>query len=226
MMLVGAVSYLRGSLVILSQILGGIASAALVSAMLPGPLQVSTALGGGTTVVQGLFIEMFLTAMLVFTIFMLAAEKHKATFVAPVGIGLALFVAELFGVYYTGGSLNPARSFGPAVVLHSFHSYHWSVPRRFSGLGAPLMHTGSIGLVHFSDHYSRLDSTCSSRRSNTRLQTRVRIPMAKTNDAAIPELSQELSTLICARYVCNDVPPKSAIDWSKDRRQGRYPPRR
>jgi glycerol uptake facilitator-like aquaporin len=40
---------------------------------------------GGTSVVQGLFIEMFLTAQLVFTIFMLAAEKHKGTFIAPVG---------------------------------------------------------------------------------------------------------------------------------------------
>lgn len=56
---------------------------------------------------------------------MLAAEKHRATFVAPVGIGLSLFIAELMGVYYTGGSLNPARSFGPCVVLHSFYSYHW-----------------------------------------------------------------------------------------------------
>lgn len=68
---------------------------------------------------------MFLTAQLVFTIFMLAAEKHRATFIAPVGIGLSLFIAELFGVYYTGGSLNPARSFGPCVVLRSFYSYHW-----------------------------------------------------------------------------------------------------
>jgi len=58
-------------------------------------------------------------------ILLLAAEKHKATFIAPIGIGLALFVAELLGVYYTGGSLNPARSFGPAVVLKSFSTYHW-----------------------------------------------------------------------------------------------------
>ena len=29
------------------------------------------------------------------------------------------------GVYFTGGSLNPARSFGPCVVLHSFPGYHW-----------------------------------------------------------------------------------------------------
>jgi aquaporin related protein len=56
---------------------------------------------------------------------MLAKEKHKATFIAPVGIGLALFIAELAGVYYTGGSLNPARSFGPAVVTGSFGTEHW-----------------------------------------------------------------------------------------------------
>ena len=29
------------------------------------------------------------------------------------------------GVYFTGGSLNPARSFGPCVVLHTFPGYHW-----------------------------------------------------------------------------------------------------
>ena len=41
------------------------------------------------------------------------------------GIGLSLFIAELSGVYYTGGSLNPARSFGPCVVVHTFEDYHW-----------------------------------------------------------------------------------------------------
>lgn len=68
---------------------------------------------------------MFLTAELVFTIFMLAAEKHEANFIAPIGIGLALFIAQMFGTYYTGSSLNPARTLGPAVVVHQFASYHW-----------------------------------------------------------------------------------------------------
>lgn len=68
---------------------------------------------------------MFLTTLLVFTIFMLAAEKHAANFIAPIGIGLALFVAQLFGTLYTGSSLNPARSFGPDVVTGQFAGYHW-----------------------------------------------------------------------------------------------------
>lgn len=29
------------------------------------------------------------------------------------------------GVYFTGGSLNPARSFGCAVAARSFPGYHW-----------------------------------------------------------------------------------------------------
>ncbi|KAM0713558.1 hypothetical protein Q7P37_010520 [Cladosporium fusiforme] len=125
MALIGAVGWVRAGLIFVAQILGSMASAGVVSAMFPGPMNVSTTLGGNTSVTQGLFIEMFLTAQLVIAIFLLAAEKHKGTFLAPVGIGLSLFIAELSGVYFTGGSLNPARSFGPCVVLHTFPGYHW-----------------------------------------------------------------------------------------------------
>ena len=85
MCLIGALPWMRGALLFFSQVLGGIVASALVQCMFPGGLNVQTTLGGGTTVAQGLFIEMFLTAQLVFTIFMLAAEKHKGTFIAPVG---------------------------------------------------------------------------------------------------------------------------------------------
>jgi aquaporin related protein len=93
--------------------------------MFPSPFNLQTTLGPGTTIAQGVWIEALCTALLVFTIIMLAKEKHRATFVAPIGIGLALFIAELVAVYYTGGSLNPARSFGPAAVAHDFTGNHW-----------------------------------------------------------------------------------------------------
>ena len=99
MCLIGAVNWTRGGLIFISQILGATASAGVVSALFPGALNVATTLSPGTTIVRGLFIEMFLTSMLVLTIFMLAAEKHKGTFLAPVGIGLALFIAELSGMH-------------------------------------------------------------------------------------------------------------------------------
>ncbi|KAJ5835264.1 Aquaporin [Penicillium robsamsonii] len=123
--LTGGMPPSRGLCVFPAQLVAGIAAAGVTSAMFPGPLNCETRLGGGTSISQGLFIEMFLTAQLVFVIIMLAVVKHKSTYLAPVGIGLAFFVAELIGDYYTGGSLNPARSLGPDVINRSFPGYHW-----------------------------------------------------------------------------------------------------
>jgi aquaporin related protein len=98
MVITGNLPWFRGLLLLPAELLGGIVAAALVRCMFPGPLSVNTLLSNGTTPAQGVFIEMFLTALLVFTILMLAAEKHYATFMAPVGIGLALFVAMMAGM--------------------------------------------------------------------------------------------------------------------------------
>lgn len=125
MVMVGAVPIVRALCLFVAQIAGGIAASAMVLGLFPTQLNVRTTLAGGASVVQGIFIEAILTAELVFTIFMLAKEKHKATFIAPVGIGLSLFIGEMVGVYYTGGSLNPTRSFGPCVVTGTFDKEHW-----------------------------------------------------------------------------------------------------
>ncbi|KAL1613531.1 Aquaporin-1 [Neofusicoccum ribis] len=122
--LIKAVPWTRGGLTFISQIIGGITAAGIVKVLFPDAPSFRTTLQG-TSIARGLFIEMFLTTELVFTVFMLAAEKHKATYLAPIGIGMALFVAELSGVPFTGGSLNPARSFGPDVVEGTFDGYHW-----------------------------------------------------------------------------------------------------
>jgi aquaporin related protein len=97
--LVGGMPPIRGVFVFGAQLIGGIASAGVVSALFPGSLNVATRLGGGASISQGLFIEMFLTAQLVFVIIMLAVVKHKSTFLAPVAIGLTFFVTEMIGTF-------------------------------------------------------------------------------------------------------------------------------
>jgi len=124
LLLVGAIGPVRWALYCIAQLAGGIAASALLLALLPGPLVVSTTPGIHVSNAQAVWIEAFLTAALCLTVLMLAAEKHKATPMAPVSIGLTLFAGHLFGVIYTGAAMNTARAFGPAVVS-GFDKTHW-----------------------------------------------------------------------------------------------------
>ncbi|KAE9975252.1 hypothetical protein EG328_003292 [Venturia inaequalis] len=122
----GNLPYIRGLILVPFQLFGAMSAAGAVSALFPGPINaVQTTLSPHTSKLQGLIIEMFLTSLLVFMILMLAAEKTKVTFLAPLGIGLSLFTALLAGGFYTGGSLNPARTLGPAVAAGKFTEEHW-----------------------------------------------------------------------------------------------------
>ncbi|PWN30037.1 aquaporin-like protein [Jaminaea rosea] len=123
--LLGNLSWMDCLTLTLSQFAGGIAAAGLTQGLFPGPINARVSLHGGTTVNQGFWIEFFCTCMLLFTVYMLAGEKHKGTFLAPIGIGLALFLAELLATKYTGGSLNPARSLGPDVASGTFDNFAW-----------------------------------------------------------------------------------------------------
>ncbi|KAK3670793.1 putative aquaporin-3 [Recurvomyces mirabilis] len=126
LIITGNIPLVRGVLLLPVQIIASIIAAGIISAILPGSIRtVETTLTPTMSVAQGVFLEMFLTAIFILNILMLAAEKSKDTFVAPIGIGLTLFVCEIAGVFYTGASLNPARSFGPCVVGRNFQTYHW-----------------------------------------------------------------------------------------------------
>lgn len=110
--LCGAISWYRSIILCIVQFVAAIAAAGISQVVVPGGINARTKLGSNCSLAQGFFIEMFCTSLLMFAIYMLAGEKHKATFIAPVGIGLALFLAELFATGLTGGSLNPARTLG------------------------------------------------------------------------------------------------------------------
>ncbi|KAG7896163.1 hypothetical protein KL908_000677 [Ogataea polymorpha] len=125
LVLARAISPVRGIIMMLSQMVAGMAAAGAASAMTPGPVAFANGLGGGCSKSRGLFIEMFGTTLLCITVLMTAVEQSNLSDYAPVCIGLSLFLGHLICVYYTGAGLNPARTFGPCIASRSFPVYHW-----------------------------------------------------------------------------------------------------
>ena len=63
---------------------------------------------------QGLVVEFFLTFVFVFVV-MGATDRAANASTAGLVIGLSLVLVHLMGIAYTGTSVNPARSLGPAI---------------------------------------------------------------------------------------------------------------
>lgn len=124
LLLIGVIKPVRYVLYVVAQLSGGICAAAIIRALMPDPFAVNTLPNSSINRAQALFIEMFVTSFLTLAVLMLAVEKHRVTPFAPVGVGITLFICELWSVPLTGGSLNTARSFGPAVVTR-FDDSHW-----------------------------------------------------------------------------------------------------
>ncbi|HXX90039.1 MAG TPA: MIP family channel protein [Acidimicrobiales bacterium] len=61
--------------------------------------------------------EVILTFLFVFVVLAVTAKGTTSPYAAPVAIGLALATVHLIGIPLTGTSVNPARSFGPALVV-------------------------------------------------------------------------------------------------------------
>ena len=63
----------------------------------------------------GLLVEMLLTFIFVMTIFGVTSKKANHGSFGGLIIGLTLTLVHIFGIGLTGTSVNPARSFGPAL---------------------------------------------------------------------------------------------------------------
>lgn len=103
---------------IVGQVLGATAAAGLLSLLLPG-----SGLGANglynDNVGLSLLIEIVLTFIFVLTI-LGVTSKEKFSNVAGLVIGLTLAFVHLMGIGFTGTSVNPARSFGPALIAGNF----------------------------------------------------------------------------------------------------------
>ncbi|PWN35956.1 aquaporin-like protein, partial [Meira miltonrushii] len=124
--LTGAFPWQRAIALTVAQYLGAIAASGLIVGLYPShTLNTRTTLNPAMTINQGFWLEFLMSALLIFTVLMLAAEKHRGTFLAPIGIGLCLLITQLLGQPYTGASVNPARTLGPDIVQGKFDHYGW-----------------------------------------------------------------------------------------------------
>lgn len=82
MVLCRGIGVARAVVLLVAQLAGSVFSSFIVSVLFPTQFNVRTTLSEGTSLVRGVFVEAVLTAELVFTVLMLAKEKHKGTWVA------------------------------------------------------------------------------------------------------------------------------------------------
>jgi aquaporin TIP len=137
----GKISFAKGIVYVIAQLVGAIVGALLLAAVIPAAAQGNLGahgLGSGVTAGGGLLAEIVLTFTLVFVIFGTAIDPKGLGQLAPAAIGLTVLVDHLFGVPVTGASMNPARSFGPALVAGAWdnHWIFWVGPLVGGGLAA------------------------------------------------------------------------------------------
>jgi len=116
---------------IVFQLIGGIAAAFSLKALLPqigAKVNFGVQTGPGVLLnndaMAGLGAEIIFTFFLLTVIFMTAVHKKAAAGIHGLSIGGMVFLLHLVGVPLTGASMNPARTLGPAIAS-GFWEFHW-----------------------------------------------------------------------------------------------------
>ena len=124
----GQLPLLHCLLYVLSQCVGATLGAALLHAATPAAHRATLGANalGEVDPWAGLLLEAALTMLLLLVVYSTAvdARREVAPGLAPLVIGAAVAAAHLVLVPYTGTSINPARSLGPAVVGGRW-AHHW-----------------------------------------------------------------------------------------------------
>ncbi|XP_028988674.1 aquaporin-1-like [Betta splendens] len=121
------ISALKAVMYIIAQMLGSALASGIVYGTRPSGndrLGLNT-LSAGVTPSQGVGIELLATFQLVLCVLAVTDKRRRdVTGSAPLAIGLSVCLGHLAAISYTGCGINPARSFGPALILSEFDS-HW-----------------------------------------------------------------------------------------------------
>ena len=110
---------------IICQLIGAVLAAAVVYAMFGSSMSASVTLPSDGNVMRAFILETVMTFTLVYVVLATTTAKNfKIAPLAGVAIGFTLGFNVIFGGSISGGSLNPARSFGPALMTGNF-DFNW-----------------------------------------------------------------------------------------------------
>jgi MIP family channel proteins len=114
---------------VVAQCVGSIAASAVLSWLL-GPVGNFGATIPALTLGRSFAVEAGYSALLGFVIMGVATDARTPPSVAPFAIGATVFAGALVTGPLTGGSFNPARSLGPALVggIWTAHWLYWAAP--------------------------------------------------------------------------------------------------
>ncbi len=107
---------------VISQVIGALIGAGLLKILIDN-FNIGDKTGNiGSNLVAGaggiggaIIVEVILTFIFIFTILGVTSDESKSS-IAGVVIGLTLAFVHIVGIPLTGTSVNPARSFGPAIL--------------------------------------------------------------------------------------------------------------
>ena len=130
------IAVLRGVFAIAAQLLGATCAGLFLSAVLAGgrpellaaPAYLGACVPVGIGYRAATLVEAVATFFLACAVF--AADQRRARRLGPLSIGAATLFGALIAGPLTGGAMNPARAFGPAIAVGrwSMHYVYWVGP--------------------------------------------------------------------------------------------------
>ncbi|KAH7659404.1 Major intrinsic protein [Dioscorea alata] len=121
----GNITILTGIFYWIAQLLGSTVACLLLKFVTSAAIP-THGVAAGMGEIEGVVMEIIITFALVYTVYATAADPKKGSLgtIAPIAIGFIVGANILAAGPFSGGSMNPARSFGPAVASGDF-SGHW-----------------------------------------------------------------------------------------------------
>ena len=151
---------------VLAQVLGGVLAMAIVLGVVAGngtPFDLAFLAHANGFASQGysgngspysyalgsvFLLEVVFTFFLVFVILFATRAEASAKNLAGVGIGLTLLMTNLVAIPVDGASVNPARSFAPAILAAYWSGGQWAIQQDWLFWVAPIL-GGVIAAVAF-----------------------------------------------------------------------------